>query len=86
MRTIDCIHHLNRDITHSICKNSYQRARNRAHGLLSACRLLGLHQMAEVFLQILLYILQWERLVRILGLEGTRNSLNHCISAVKERI
>ena len=57
--------------------------------LMDCCLLvvsLGCIRMAEVFLQILLYILQWERLGRILGLEGTRNSLDHCISAVKERI
>ena len=57
--------------------------------LMDCCLLvvsLACIRTAEVFLQILLYILQWERLVQILGLEGTRNSLDRRISAVKERI
>ena len=55
--------------------------------LMDCCMLVvstGCIIIAKVFLQILHHILRWAPLVRILGLEGTRNSLDHCITAVSE--
>lgn len=55
--------------------------------LMDCCMLVvstGCIIIAKVFLQILHHILRWAPLVRILGLEGTRNSLDHCITAVRK--